>query len=81
LYVAFLITILVSTWRVHRKIINQAFNMRILESFVEIFAEQSSILIGKLENELNREEFDVSYYISRCVLDFVCGEIQEYFTS
>ncbi|KAK0181268.1 hypothetical protein PV327_003562 [Microctonus hyperodae] len=61
-----------ATWRAHRKIITPTFNIRILESFVEIFVEQCEILIKEMEVELEGNEFDVFDYVSRCTLDIVC---------
>ncbi|KAK0177783.1 hypothetical protein PV328_001795 [Microctonus aethiopoides] len=67
-----LITAPTATWRVHRKLITPTFNMRILESFIEVFARQSEILVKEMEAELNGNEFDVFDYVSRCTLDIIC---------
>ncbi|KAK0082684.1 hypothetical protein PV325_010025 [Microctonus aethiopoides] len=61
-----------ATWRVHRKLIAPTFNMRILESFIEVFARQSEILVREMEVELGGNEFDVLDYVARCVLDILC---------
>lgn len=65
---------LASKWRVHRKLIMPTFNPRILESFVEVFAVQSKILVQQMEIELDGAEFDVFNYISLCTLDIICGK-------
>lgn len=64
---------IVATWRVHRKLILPTFNMRILETFMEVFTRQSDILIKELEVELGGNGFDVFDYVSRCTLDIICG--------
>lgn len=65
---------IVVTWRVHRKLITPTFNMRVLESFIEVFVRQSNILIRKMEAELDGNEFDVFDYVTRCTLDIICGK-------
>ncbi|XP_046735163.1 cytochrome P450 4C1-like [Diprion similis] len=59
-------------WRVHRKLIGPTFNLRILESFVTVFAVQSNVMVKKMETELNGEEFLVFDYVSMCTLDIIC---------
>jgi cytochrome P450 len=51
-----------------------AFHFKILEQFVDIFNEQSNILIGILEEEhSDTKYFDVAPYIARCTLEVICG--------
>ncbi|XP_068989721.1 cytochrome P450 4C1-like isoform X1 [Neodiprion pinetum] len=59
-------------WRVRRKLIGPTFNLRILESFVTVFAVQSNVMVRKMETELNGEEFLVFDYVSMCTLDIIC---------
>ncbi|XP_015126718.1 cytochrome P450 4C1 [Diachasma alloeum] len=61
-----------SKWRVHRKLILPTFNPRILESFVEVFAQQSEIMVRQMKVEIDGDEFDVFNYISLCTLDIIC---------
>ncbi|XP_011315522.1 cytochrome P450 4C1 [Fopius arisanus] len=61
-----------SKWRVHRKLILPTFNPRILESFVEVFAQQSDIMVRQMKVEIDGDEFDVFNYISLCTLDIIC---------
>lgn len=49
------------------------FNPRILESFVEVFAVQSEIMIREMEIEIDGAEFDIFHYVSLCTLDIICG--------
>ncbi len=60
-------------WHKHRKIITPTFHYGILESFCEIFAEKSSILIDKLAVHCGTgEPFDIYKYITRVTLDIIC---------
>ncbi|XP_066592042.1 cytochrome P450 4C1-like [Prorops nasuta] len=59
-------------WKLHRKLITPTFNLKILESFVEIFAKKANILVKRMEMELDGKEFEISKYIARCTLDFIC---------
>ena len=61
-------------WHIHRKMITPTFHFKILESFVEVFAEKSEILISKLQKEVGSKGFDVCPYITKCTLDIICGE-------
>ncbi|KAF7993854.1 hypothetical protein HCN44_011123 [Aphidius gifuensis] len=61
-----------SKWRVHRKLIVPTFNQKILESFVEVFSQQSEIMIKQMKIEINGDEFDVFNYVSLCTLDIIC---------
>lgn len=49
-----------------------AFHFKILEDFVAVFNEQSSILIDKLNKNV-KKEFDVFPLITLCTLDVICG--------
>ncbi|KAK7863480.1 hypothetical protein R5R35_010516 [Gryllus longicercus] len=60
-------------WHSHRKLITPAFHFNILDSFVEVFADKSEILVSRLEKEVgNSKGFDVYPYITRCALDIIC---------
>ncbi|XP_050086156.1 cytochrome P450 4d10-like [Anopheles aquasalis] len=58
-------------WRTHRKIITPSFHFKILEQFVDIFDQQSSILVRKLEPFAREtgESFDLFPVVSLCTLD------------
>ncbi|XP_069699703.1 cytochrome P450 4C1-like [Periplaneta americana] len=59
-------------WHTHRKMITPTFHFKILDSFVEVFAEKSEILVDKLQKEVGSQGFDVYPYITRCALDIIC---------
>lgn len=41
---------------------------------MDIFNEQSAILVKKLAKELDRDSFNIFPYVTLCTLDIVCGE-------
>ncbi|KAK5638116.1 hypothetical protein RI129_012411 [Pyrocoelia pectoralis] len=67
-----LFTASVPKWKRHRKVIMPTFNQRILDEFVPVFAEQSTILLEQLKKEIGKGNFNVFHYVSRCTLDIIC---------
>ncbi|GBP32900.1 Cytochrome P450 4d2 [Eumeta japonica] len=63
----------VSIWRPRRKIMAPTFSPRILEQFVEIFAEQSDILSRRLAAQSDGAPLSAWPLISAYTLDSVCG--------
>ncbi|XP_053610616.1 cytochrome P450 4c3-like isoform X2 [Plodia interpunctella] len=61
----------VDLWKSHRRVILPIFQNRLIEDFIEVFGEQGSILVKRLENEVGKPEFDVFKYITSCMLDIV----------
>ncbi|XP_047003514.1 cytochrome P450 4C1-like [Schistocerca americana] len=61
-----------SKWHTHRKMITPAFHFRILDNFVEIFAENGEILVEKLKPKADGKDFDIYPFITRCALDIIC---------
>ncbi|XP_047096721.1 cytochrome P450 4C1-like isoform X2 [Schistocerca piceifrons] len=61
-----------SKWHMHRKMITPAFHFRILDNFVEIFAENGEVLVEKLKPKANGKTFDIYPFITRCALDIIC---------
>ena len=54
--------------------ITPTFHMTILASFVEVFSQNSEILVRMLQKEVGSQGFDVYPYITLCALDILCGE-------
>lgn len=53
-----------------------AFHFGILEQFVQVFNEQSRILVNLLDDKADENEiFNVYPYITNCTLDIICGEL------
>jgi cytochrome P450 len=65
-------------WRRRRKILTPAFHFKILEDFIDVFVDQSLILVKKLKREVGNESgFNIFPYVTLCTLDIICGK---YFT-
>jgi cytochrome P450 len=63
-------------WRSRRKILTPAFHFKILEDFIDVFQDQSLILVKKLKREVGNESgFNIFPYITLCALDIICGEL------
>lgn len=56
------------------QILTPAFHFKILEDFMDIFNEQSTILVRKLSTELDKDSFNIFPYVTLCTLDIVCGK-------
>ncbi|XP_059350194.1 cytochrome P450 4c3-like isoform X2 [Daphnia carinata] len=62
-----------SKWFARRKMLTAAFHFKILEDFIQVFNEQSQILIQKLSAALEvRNDFDIYPFITLCTLDIIC---------
>ncbi|XP_049765138.1 cytochrome P450 4C1-like [Schistocerca cancellata] len=59
-------------WHSRRKMITPAFHFKILDNFIEVFAEKSEILIDILKTKADGKPFDIYPYITRCALDIIC---------
>ena len=61
-------------WFTRRKMLTPTFHFKILEDFVQVFNEQSQILIQQLQEALKeKNELDIYPFIARCTLDIICG--------
>lgn len=58
-------------WRRHRKILNPAFSMQILKTFVPIFDAKSSKLVKNFESLCGKEEFDIFPHMSAFFLETI----------
>ncbi|KAK7590973.1 hypothetical protein V9T40_002586 [Parthenolecanium corni] len=52
--------------------LTSAFHTSILNSFSDTINENCKILMEKLENELDSEEFNIYPYLTNCALDIIC---------
>lgn len=60
-------------WFTHRKMITPTFHFKILDTFLDIFYENSEILVKRLEDKAkSKEEFDVYSFITSAALDIIC---------
>lgn len=56
-------------WRAHRKILNPAFSIKVLQPLVPLFDEKSKIFIDNLKAKVGKGEFDIYVYMSNCSLE------------
>lgn len=63
-----------SKWFNRRKLLTPTFHFKILGDFVQVFNEQSQILIEKINAavETQKDGFDIYPFITRCTLDIIC---------
>lgn len=59
-------------WYGRRKIITPAFHFNILEQFVEIFDQQSQILVDRLKVHCHGKLIDIHPFVTLMALDVVC---------
>ncbi|XP_031624946.1 cytochrome P450 4c3, partial [Contarinia nasturtii] len=60
-------------WHARRKILTPTFHFKILEDFIDVFQEQSAVLVTKLTREIGKEEgFNLFKYVTLCTLDIIC---------
>ncbi|XP_013100693.2 probable cytochrome P450 4s3 [Stomoxys calcitrans] len=59
-------------WHRRRKLLTPAFHFRILSEFKEPMEENCKILVRRLEEKANGEEFDIYPYITLFALDAIC---------
>nr|QWX90777.1 cytochrome P450 CYP325A [Anopheles funestus]UBF41904.1 cytochrome P450 [Anopheles funestus] len=63
-----------SDWKLYRKLLNPAFNQRILISFISIFSRCSADMVARMAKEEDSPKpFDVLHYTSQCTLEMVCA--------
>jgi hypothetical protein len=54
--------------------ITPSFHIKILDSFVDVFSQNSEVLVRMLQKEVGSHGFDMYPYITLCALDILCGE-------
>ncbi|GJQ86417.1 hypothetical protein Trydic_g10325 [Trypoxylus dichotomus] len=59
-------------WRKDRKIMTPAFHFQTLEDFIEVFNNQSDVLVSILKKECTHDNVDIYPFITRCTLDIIC---------
>lgn len=67
-------------WHSRRKIITPTFHFKILEQFVEVFDQQSNILLNCLEPKADgKTAFNIHPFICSAALDIIAGRTDIYF--
>ncbi|GBM73886.1 Cytochrome P450 4C1 [Araneus ventricosus] len=59
-------------WRKHRKLLTPTFHFSILENFIPVFQEQSSVLVSKLQALTQESWVDIVPLANLCTLDIIC---------
>ncbi|XP_014225028.1 cytochrome P450 4c3 [Trichogramma pretiosum] len=59
-------------WHSRRKILTPTFHFNILDDFVQVFGEQTEILVKKLVSRIDEPPFNVFPLITLCTLDIIC---------
>ncbi|KAL7306904.1 hypothetical protein TKK_0001063 [Trichogramma kaykai] len=59
-------------WHSRRKILTPTFHFNILDDFVQVFGEQTEILVKKLISRIDEPRFNVFPLITLCTLDIIC---------
>ncbi|XP_037967630.2 cytochrome P450 4C1 [Plutella xylostella] len=62
----------VPIWKRNRKLLVPAFNQHILDGFLEIFNEQSRVLVSKLASKVDKGKFDHFPALSKNALEIIC---------
>lgn len=60
------------------QILTPAFHFKILEDFIDVFQEQSAILVSKMSKEVGSKSFNLFPYVTLCTLDIICGEFKTF---
>uniref|UniRef100_A0A182MTH7 Cytochrome P450 n=1 Tax=Anopheles culicifacies TaxID=139723 RepID=A0A182MTH7_9DIPT len=61
-------------WKLYRKMLNPAFNQRILISFISIFTRCSEDMVSRMAKEVDSPKpFDMLHYTTQCTLEMVCA--------
>lgn len=61
-------------WKSHRKVLLPVFHNKIVEEYLGVIAEQAHVLIQRLSERADEQEFDVLKYVTACTLDIVFGK-------
>ena len=59
-------------WHKRRKMLTPAFHFTILDQFMDVFNEQSDVLVSKLK-DTGGERVNVFPFIAKATLDIICG--------
>lgn len=67
-----LMTLKGDTWKAHRKFLNPCFSLKILQSYMPIFNEQSEIMMKNMAAKINKGNFNFYEFMDACTLDMIC---------
>ena len=76
-YFLFLISCADDTWKIHRRSLNYSFNLKILQTFIPTFIENSQKLVEDLSVNIGKaKEFNMLDYTTKSALNMICGELE-----
>ncbi|XP_026729389.1 cytochrome P450 4C1-like [Trichoplusia ni] len=61
-----------STWKRHRKLLNPAFNIQILNSLLDVFNDQAQRLVAQLATETGKNDIDLETHLSNHFIKTTC---------
>uniref|UniRef100_A0A1B0DNC0 Cytochrome P450 n=1 Tax=Phlebotomus papatasi TaxID=29031 RepID=A0A1B0DNC0_PHLPP len=62
-----------SEWKVHRKLLNPTFSLKILQTYMPIFNKEVKVLVSRLKELTNKKDAtDIYTYMDALTLDVVC---------
>lgn len=61
-------------WQRRRKMLTPAFHFNVLQEFVDVFVEQSELLVKNLKKEGNCITKDIVPLLTKFTLDSICGK-------
>lgn len=64
-----------SKWRSHRKLIAPTFHLNVLKSFIDLFNENSRLVVNKMKTE-GKKTFDAHDYMSECTVEILLGKLR-----
>ncbi|GAB0086095.1 Cytochrome P450 [Sergentomyia squamirostris] len=59
-------------WKVHRKLLNPTFSLKILQTYVPIFNKEVKILVNRFNDLVGQGATDIYTYMDALTLDVVC---------
>lgn len=59
-------------WKDHRKFLNPCFSLKILQSYMPIFNTEVKTLVGRLQQNIDGDAFNMYDYMDAATLDVVC---------
>lgn len=68
-----LITAKTTSWKPHRKILNNAFGLINLQTFVPIFDQVNKRFVKRLRDKVGRGKFDIREYAAKCTMESICS--------
>lgn len=69
----------VNLWKSHRKLLLPVFQTKVVEEYLEVISEQVHVLLQRLDEQTDKEQFDILKYVTACTLDIVFRKFLQFF--